>query len=167
MRLLALGLALLLAGCASPAPQADAEGKGPDWSLTALDGSVHTRDAPPGNATVLFFMATWCGSCRAKAPVLADVLADAEERGVRVYSVGFDPSESPEELRAWQERYRHGWPIGVDEELRVARAFGVRSQSSVVVLDADGRVVQHFGYGQVTDEGLRAALERALRRDAA
>lgn len=107
-------------------------------------------------------MATWCGTCASKAPVLADVASDYAARGVRTYSVTFDPSEDDADLRAWMEKHGQAWPHGVDKGLAMQRAFGVKSQSEVVVLDADGEVVEHFGYGRVTDANLRAALDEAL-----
>ncbi|HVM45421.1 MAG TPA: TlpA disulfide reductase family protein [Candidatus Thermoplasmatota archaeon] len=165
-RLLALLLPLALSGCAGEPAPASGDGEGPAWSFTAIDGRTYSRDEPRGNATVLFFMATWCGSCRTKAPVVADVVDDFREQGLRAFSIGFDPSETAEQLRAWQERYDQPWPHGVDPALRVVRAFDVRSQSTVVVLDAQGHVVEHFGYGQVTDAGLRRAVERALASSA-
>lgn len=163
MRLAAAILAsIVLAGCAQPSAPATSEGKGPDWSFTAIDGATYSRDSPEANATVLFFMATWCGTCRTKAPVIAEVAADYANESVRVLSVDFDASETAEDLRAWQERYQQPWPHGIDRGLRTQRALDVRSQSTVVVLDADGNVVEHFGYGKVTGAGLREALDRAL-----
>lgn len=168
MRLLPLlAAALLLAGCAAPpgappAAEGDGTGAGPAWSFTDVDGAQHSRDAPEGNATVLFFMATWCGTCRGKAPALAAAHADYAERGVRFYSLDFDASETPDDLRAWQERHDQPWPHGVDPALSVQRTFRVTSQSSVVVLDARGNVAEAWGYGQVTEPALRAALDRAL-----
>ena len=152
---------LLLAGCAQPAPSgppADA----PEWSFTSTQGETFTRDAPARNATILFFMATWCSSCRVKAPVVAEVANESAARGALTLSVGFDPTETPADLAAWQERYHQGWPHGVDVGQRVQRALGVTSQSSVVVLDAKGRVVESWGYGLVTAPALRAAVDRAL-----
>src|SRR5687768_16067710 len=88
----------VLAGCATPAPDAPPVGsdgdaddgddassapRGPDWSFADTTGATHSRDAPARNASVLFFMATWCGSCRQTAPMLASVEADYEARGVR------------------------------------------------------------------------------------
>lgn len=164
-------LALLLvagsfAGCAdAPTSGAGTDGPGPEWLFTDVDGVPHSRDAPEGNATVLFFMATWCGTCRVKAPLLAKVQADYADQGVRFYSLDFDASETPEQIRAWQEQRGQPWPHGVDPALKIQRAFGVTSQSSVVVLDAQGNVAQKWGYGGVTEQGLRSALDQVLSSD--
>jgi thiol-disulfide isomerase/thioredoxin len=166
MRLLAFALvAIVLAGCATPTPEAPAwgpTGGGPEWSFAAIDGSTQTRDMPASNATILFFMATWCGSCRAKAPVLSEVTKEYGVKGVRTLSLDFDPTETEADLLAWQEHYDQPWPHGIDEGLRMQRLFGVTSQSSVVVLDGEGNVAKLFDYGQVSASGLRAALDAAL-----
>ena len=158
--LLALLLLAPLAGCMAPeggAPPADGA---PAWSFTDTEGVVQPE--APANASVLFFMATWCGTCRGKAPMLAEVHREYEARGARFNSLDFDATETPEQIRAWKRDLAQPWPHGVDPGLRVQRSFHVTSQSSVVVLDASGQVVQSWGYGAVTGPALRAALERAL-----
>lgn len=167
MRPFLVALVLLLAGCAGQGGEPAASGSAPTWSFTDLDGMVHSRDAPPGNATVLFFMATWCTSCRGKAPMISEVHGDYAARGVRFYSIDVDPTERVESIRAWQRERDQPWPHGVDAGASVQRAFGVTSQSSVVVLDGSGAVGRSWGYGAVTEEGLRAALDEALRTTAA
>lgn len=162
LALLALLLAAPLAGCAAPERSGPSATGAPAWSFTDTEGMVHSRDAPMGNATVLFFMATWCSSCRATAPTLARVHDDYAEKGVRFYSLDFDATETPEQLRAWQRERDQPWPHGVDPGLAVQRTFGVTSQSSVVVLDARGNVVRSWGYGAVTEPALREALDAAL-----
>lgn len=157
-----LAAALLLAGCAVPPAPKSPGAAGPEWSFTDVEGATHSRDAPPGNATVLFFMATWCSSCRSKAPVLAAAHADYAPRGVRFYSLDFDAGETPDDLRAWQADRAQPWPHGVDPGLTIQRAFRVTSQSSVVLLDASGNVAASWGYGQVTERALRDALDEVL-----
>lgn len=161
--------AILVAGCTSldpPAPPgtpgtAGQTAKGPEWSFVDTEGIAYSRDAPAGNATVLFFMASWCGTCRTKAPLLAKVHADVAPAGVRFYSVSFDATDDAASLRKWKQDRANPWPHGVDPGLAIQRTFGVVSQSSVVVLDGNGTVIEKWGYGGVTEPGLRDAVARA------
>lgn len=163
--ILLLAVALLpLAGCAAPAEPAPPSGArgadvGPVWSFTDTAGQTHSRDEPPANATILFFMATWCSSCKRTAPVLADVHADYAPLGVRTYSVTTDPSESDDDLERWMAAYAQPWPHGTDASFSMQQTFGISSQSSVVLLGAEGRVVRSWGYGQVTGDVLRGELD--------
>lgn len=162
----ALAVILLLAGCAgngpSPAANAPTPDDGSAWAFTSTEGTIYTAKSPARNATVLFFMATWCSTCQSKAPIIADIAEDYAGRGVATYSLDFDATETTADLEGWMDRYQQDWPHGIDAGLKIQRLYEVTSQSTVVVLDAEGNVVQKFGYGRVTDDGLRAALDDAL-----
>lgn len=134
---------------------------GPDWSFVDTDGVTRSRDSGLGNASVIFFMATWCGSCRSAASWLDDVHAEYAPSGVQFLSVGQDPTESASDLERWKADYGQPWPHGVDADRNVQNAFGIRSQSSFVVLDADGNVVEKWGYGQASANDIRTALDAA------
>lgn len=163
---LVLVASLLAAGCAAPAPGAPAEerGDGAAWRLADTTGAEWTDLSLRGEPALLFFMATWCSSCRTVAPRLA---ALHEEYGGRVQflSVGWDPSETPQDLEAWAARHAQPWPHGADADHDVARHHDVRSQSVVVVLDAQGRVAWKSGYGP-SEEDARRALDEALAASA-
>lgn len=172
MRVLAAFLAMaLLSGCLSAsAPPADpgasvvaeADAKGPAWSFVDVDGAQWSRDAPAGNASVLFFMATWCPVCKREAPMLAEIHGERAGEGVRFFTLDFDATEDPDALREWSDRYAQPWPHGIDEGLRVQRALGVKAESSIVVLDADGRIIEMWEHGMATREGVLEALDQAV-----
>lgn len=162
-------LVVAVAGCASPGPGSSspppAQGAvGPDWSFTDTDGANHSRASAAGEPAVLFFMATWCGSCRANAPRVAAVHEAFADEGLQVFSVGWDPLETAQELEDWKERYHQPWPHGTDPGAKVARAFGIKAQSSLVVVDAAGNPVRTWGYGGASEADLRAAVEEAFAR---
>ena len=172
MRALALALvaALASAGCLSaPAPGPRGPGGAPDagaaapgWTFVDTGGEEHSRETAAGAPAVLFFMATWCGSCRSKAAWLDDAHAEYAPRGVRFYSIGQDPTEGDADLERWKEAHAHPWPHGRDPDRAVQRAFGITHQSSFVVLDAQGHVVQRWGYPGASEQALRAAIDAAL-----
>lgn len=166
---LVVGLLLSVAGClGEEAPVVVEPGAvGPAWSFVSSEGEVVSRDSPEGNATVLFFMATWCSTCRSMTPMVAEVESEFAVRGVRVFSVSIDPSDSDEALEGWREKYGQSWPHGRDEAQSMQRSFGVTSQSSVVVLDSDGNLVERWGFGRASGPEVRAALEGVLSSGAA
>lgn len=148
-------------GANASAPPAGANATGPWWAFTDTQGAQHTRDTAAGKPTVLFFMASWCGSCRAMTPRLAAVHADYADR-VGFHSVSFDRSDDAASLERWKQQYRQPWPHGVDPGFGMQRTFQIVSQSSVVLLDARGEVAQKWGYPGASEAALREAVERAL-----
>ncbi len=135
---------------------------GPWWEFTDTEGARRSRDTAAGSPAVLFFMATWCSTCRSKTSLLAAAHEDYAPRGVNFFSVSFDATDDDGSLDAWKERYRQPWPHGVDPGLSMQRTFGVRSQSTMIVLDAAGDVAAKWDYPGATDAELRGAIDRAL-----
>lgn len=146
---------------------ADGETIGPSWSFTDTNGTEHSRDSAMGDPSILFFMATWCGSCRQNAPRLAEVHDAFQGKGLDVYSLSWDPTENDDDLERWKSRYDQTWPHGLDPDNRIAKTFGITSQSSFVVLDHQGLVVERFGYPGASESDLRDAVERAYARQEA
>lgn len=178
LSVLALLLAMPLAGCLgeggdpSGAPLASDESaaepaRGADWSFVATDGHTYSRDEPPRNATLLFFMATWCSTCRGMGPAVARVNESYADEGLRVFSVSVDATSREEESLddyEWKASADQDWPHGIDRGQTMMRTFGVFQQSNVVVLDGEGHVVRQWGFGRATEEEMRAAVEDALGR---
>lgn len=135
---LLLALSGALAGCAAArpgSPQADRP-----LTLAAPDGAPSTLDQLRAgvDATVLVF---WSGTCPCvrRYQERIDALLDAYPPSrVRVIGVSSNAGEPhAEALRVAKER-RVRIPIYWDEGGAVARALGVQSTPTVVVLDASG-----------------------------
>lgn len=163
-------LALTLAGCTTGETPTDTDEEGntigPDWSFVDTDGNTHSRDGSRGDPVVLFFMATWCSSCRAKTAPLADVHSDYEDQGLRVYSLSWDPSETEDDLERWKDRYDQPWPHGIDPGNQIAKTFQITRQSSFVFLDHKGLVVESYGYPGPGESTMREKVDAAFERKA-
>lgn len=158
----ALAAALLVAasavGCLSEGGETPQTEPAPEWSFTDLDGETHDGESTRGDPVVLFFMATWCPSCQEKTDDLAAVHEEHAADGVQVFSLTVDGTETEEDLRNWKREHNQTWPHGIDEGTEVARTFGVDSQSSVVVLDDEGRLAERWGYGEATADEIDRVL---------
>ncbi|WP_231248927.1 TlpA family protein disulfide reductase [Nocardioides furvisabuli] len=110
------------------------------------------RRREPGRlATVLWFWAPWCPTCRSQIPQVQDL---AQTYGDRVGVVGIGSLDSAEAIADFA-----GDADGVthleDVDGELWTRFGVAEQSSFVVLDAAGEVVFEAGYGGSDDLGAR------------
>ena len=104
---------------------------------------------------MLWFWAPWCSTCRAQAPGVAD-LAQRFEGKVNVVGVG-GLSEVPD-IRAFAEKVVGPTHL-VDNPGLVWRHFGVTAQSTYVVLDASGKVVEQ---GYLADDALVDKVEQLV-----
>jgi|WetSurMetagenome_2_1015567.scaffolds.fasta_scaffold807545_1 cytochrome c biogenesis protein CcmG, thiol:disulfide interchange protein DsbE len=127
----------------------------PALSLRDLDGREVTLAGLRGRAVALNFWATWCQPCKEELPGLAEAWREA--RNSCVTYVGVTEESSREEAAA--EVTRHGilYPVVLDADGEVARAYGVTALPRTVLIDAEGTVRRVFT-GRIS----RAQIEEAL-----
>lgn len=169
-RLAAVLVALLAAGCLSseePEHAGAHAAEPPPADPNALwfvdtDGATQVVWPVSSNATVLFFMATWCPTCKEEAPMMASVHEDYAAQGVRFFSLDFDASETNVQIEAWKQKHAQPWPHGVDHGMRIQRAVSATGASSIVALDDVGEIVARWKHGGASEATLRKVLDAAL-----
>jgi peroxiredoxin len=160
---LKIGLLVLLAGVAalwlSPSPDGDrgaaVGGMAPGFALPDVEGGKVSLDALRGRAVVINFWATWCPPCKEELPELA--ASWRASRGRCVEFVGITEESSREEARAELARHGVAYPVVIDADAAVARAFGVTGFPRTYLVDAEGRIRKVFS-GKISRERLEAAL---------
>ncbi len=111
-----------------------------------------------GKVVVLDFWATWCGPCRAEAPILDALSRRWHDRGVAVVGVDTDTPDQGDPA-AFARAEGLSYPIVHDETGVVSRRYGVEGLPTLVVLSPAGKVIAvRTG---LTDEG---ELERLIRK---
>lgn len=123
-----------------------------------------------GQASILFFWATWCPYCKAVMPYLDQVVKDYADYGVRVYAIDFKDDGDPVAMMDGLGYDFTVLPLG---DL-VADDYGVFSAPGILVVDQAGTVVYRRGptrappgkaIAEVWDEEVRQALDLALGRE--
>ncbi len=142
----------------------------PDISATTLPGKTfRARDASANTPTVLVFLSPWCESyLAASRPALSTRCRQVREQidslsqnvSARWLGVASGLWATNADLRAYEAEHKTRIPLALDEQGVWFRSFRVMNVPTVLIADADGRIVRRF-------EGFDANLPAELKRIAA
>lgn len=104
------------------------EGSGKEVSLESLRG----------RPVVLDFWATWCGPCRAEAPVVDGLASRFKDKGL--VTLGVNTSDEEGLAAGWAARNRISFPIVYDRDNAIAGAYDVHNIPTLVVIDRQGKI---------------------------
>lgn len=137
--------------------------KAPDGSaapLLDLAGNPVTLGSLRGKLVLLNFWATWCPPCQGETPVLRDLDEQYRARGLAIVGVAVQET-TPDDVRAYAQRYGLGYTIAFDATADVFNAYRVYALPTQVFIGADGTVRQVVN-GPLTNETARGWIESWL-----
>lgn len=102
----------------------------PDFSLTDLDGTLHTLEGSMGAGGLL--VAFICNHCPYVVAIIDRLVADArllQEQGIETVAIMSNdfrhvPADSPANMKRFAQAHSMGFPYMLDEDQSVARAYG-------------------------------------------
>ena len=113
----------------------------PEIGGQTLDGATASLAAHKGKVVVLNFWASWCGPCRAEAPVLKEVAAKTKGR---VEFLGVDFKDRKADAQAFERTEQTGYPSIFDQPGKVALAFQgtvpPAAIPSTLIIDEQGKI---------------------------
>ncbi len=138
-------LALLVAGGAAASIAGDVNVPASEFSLTSPAGATVSLSQYKGNVVLVNFWATWCGPCQQEMPLLDQMYHKYKPAGFTLIGVNVDKDAPPvKELLA---RKPVSFPVALDPENTVSKAYHVADMPSSVLIDRKGVVrYVHRGY---------------------
>lgn len=108
----------------------------PPFILTSTSGANVALNSVHGRIALIHFFATWCEPCREELPGLNRLAARADNT-VKVLAVSV--AEADLGVRRFVEAMPVNYPVLLDRDRAVARAWKVATLPTTFVLDADLR----------------------------
>jgi cytochrome c biogenesis protein CcmG/thiol:disulfide interchange protein DsbE len=158
--IIAAGLGLG-AGLATPALRVG--DRAPAFSLSDLEGTTVSLADYRGRTVLVNFWASWCvPACVDEFPLLVGALDEHADAGLAL--VGIVYRDRSEAARAFADQFGAGWPMVMDPEEAVARAYGVYGPPESWIIGPDGRILSRQ-IGPYSADELEAELDRVLGTD--
>jgi peroxiredoxin len=110
----------------------------PDFTLRAAVGANVRLGEHRGDVVVLSFWSGGCGACRPQLAALDRSLATYASAGLAVFGVGVD--DDPIRAREFAQHQRVSFPMLLDPQKSVGRAFEVDNLPMTVLIDRNGTV---------------------------
>jgi peroxiredoxin len=133
---------------------------GSTYELADLDGAPITLAALRGKVVWLNFWASWCPPCQQETPILRSMSEAYRDRGLEIVGISVQET-SPDDIRAYAERYELPYTIGFDGSGHILRAYRVYALPTQFFLDTEGRIATIVN-GPVDERGAAALIESLL-----
>ncbi len=132
-----------------------------NFSLMDLDGREVTLAEFEGQPVIINFWATWCPPCRLEMPEFQRAFEAHEEDGLVILAVNV--AESAEAVRSFfYDEMGYTYTPLLDEESRVAEAYGAVGLPATFFVDAAGEVTA-VHRGALTQAQLQSYLEDTIQ----
>jgi cytochrome c biogenesis protein CcmG, thiol:disulfide interchange protein DsbE len=117
----------------------------PDFALPGLDGRDVRLSDYRGKVVLVNFWGTWCEPCKEETPALQAAYQTFGDQGLVI--IGIDlanqertGAEGADDVRAFAARYGVTYPIALDVEGEVARAFQIYPIPTSFFIDPNGAI---------------------------
>ena len=171
--IVALAVLALQRSSTTPVAEAVADGEASRSSPAAAIGDVvatveatshggRAVTVPSDQPTVLFFMASWCGTCVPEARALAAAEKDYAGR-VQFLAVNVTPGDPPEAVEQFRQAAGNpAHPYVTDDDGTFVERYAINALDTTVVVDADGRVLGRIDARPLNEQQLRRLIDTSL-----
>jgi len=152
-------LPLLLAAAAVTASAAvQPSATAPDFTLRSVGGANLRLAEQRGQVVLVNFWATWCGPCRQEMPHLNRLYDKYRSAGFVLLGVNID--DDPRAAADLAAKLGVHFPVLLDTDKRVSRAYDMSAMPATLLIDRDGHVRHiHRGYR----DGVERTYEEQVR----
>ena len=108
----------------------------PDITLQTVEGETVSLSALRGRPVIVNFWASWCVPCRRETPDLVDAYLERGDSGFTVVGVNLQEARKP--ARDFAEKYGVTYPVVLDSDGDVAKAYRLSGLPESWIVDSQG-----------------------------
>ncbi|WP_273129111.1 thiol-disulfide oxidoreductase ResA [Bacillus weihaiensis] len=129
----------------------------PNFLLKDLEGNEHQLSDYKGKGVFLNFWGTWCEPCEREMPYMNNQYQMYKDQGVEVLAVNI--AESDLAVSTFVNKYDLSFPVVLDKQSQVFKAYGVGKLPATYLIDSDGKVVDVIT-GTLTERMIQEYMEQ-------
>ncbi len=146
-----------------PAPQAGF--LAPDFTLETIEGESITLSELRGQVVLVNFWATWCPPCKAEMPAFEQAYQDYADEGFVLLAVNAIQQDSVVAIDSFRAANALTFPILLDTNGNVNRAYQVQSLPTSFFVDKDGVISEVVIGGPMAEALIRARIEELINHE--
>lgn len=139
----------------------DGKAPAPDFTLPDVDGNAVRLSDFRGKVVIVNFWATWCPPCRFEMPSLQRAWEKLKDDGGAVIAVHVGGKE--DEVWQFMSSYDLSFPIVLDKDSSVIKAWPVKGLPTTLVVDPEGLIRYRAIGGREWDDPAILDAVRALK----
>ncbi|HJM82050.1 MAG TPA: TlpA disulfide reductase family protein [Nitrospinota bacterium] len=112
--------------------------RAPDFKIKLFHSGEATLDSYRGKVLILNFWATWCLPCRKEIPYLEEAFAQNKNAGLVILGINY--LQKREKIKKFLEKTPITFPIAMDRQGEVAKAYDVLALPKSIAIDANGNI---------------------------
>ena len=113
-------------------------GDTPAFALQDLAGKDHSLETYRGKVVLVNFWATWCEPCRDEMPSIERLRTALQGKPFVVLAVNLGEPQSW--IRTFLEKTPVGFPVLLDRDMAVAKAWKARILPATYIVGPDGKI---------------------------
>jgi len=137
----------------------------PEFTISTLDGETVSLSDYRGKVVFLNFWASWCPPCRAEMPSIESLKTEMADCDFVILAVSVDSGNQEKIVKKVQSYINDNgftFEVLIDNEMTLARNYGVTSVPTTFILDEKGVIVEVSRGAEYWDDSARLAQFRNL-----